>query len=235
MIRTGIKQLAGDFFSLFYPSLCAACNGHLVRHEDAICLQCLSGFPRTNDEHRPVENPAARVFWGRIPVRSAAACFLFTKGESVQELIHNLKYNGRTDAGIAVGKIFGEDLKALTPFNTADLVIPVPLHRSRLRKRGYNQAACFGQGLAEAMQIPMLANGMYRLSATATQTRKSRTERWDNVEDMFVVNKKYDLKGKHILLVDDVITTGATVEACAAPLLMLEGTSVSVISMASAR
>jgi ComF family protein len=206
-----------------------------MRGEHAICMSCLVEMPRTGDEHEPAENPVARVFWGRIKLRAAASCFIFTKGGKVQELIHNLKYNGRTDAGIAAGKLFGNDLKSLTPFNTAAAVIPVPLHRDKLRKRGYNQAACFAEGLALALEIPVYPDGMLRIGATESQTRKNRTERWDNVEDVFTINPKIDLAGKHLILVDDVITTGATIEACAAPLLALEGTSVSIISLASAR
>lgn len=235
MIRTGIKQLAGDFTSLFFPNLCAACNGHLLRGEVAICTACLMDCPRTFDEHDPVDNPVARVFWGRVQLQSAASLFVFTKGGKVQELIHNLKYNGRKDAGIAAGKLFGNDLQNLTPFNTIDAVIPVPLHRDKFRKRGYNQAACFGEGLAQALSIPMYDHGILRLNATETQTRKNRGERWENVEDVFAANKKIKLEGKHILLVDDVITTGATIEACAIPLLELPGTKVSVVSLASAR
>jgi ComF family protein len=231
----GIKQLAGDFASLFFPTVCAACNGHLVRSEVAICTACLMDCPRTFDQHNPVDNPLSRVFWGRVQLQGAAALFVFSKGGKVQELIHNLKYNVRTDAGIAAGKLFGNELKDLTPFNTIDAVVPVPLHSDKLRKRGYNQAACFGEGIAEALQIPMYAHGMLRLSATETQTKKNRNERWENVEDVFTLNEKINLKGKHILLVDDVITTGATIEACAIPILELEGTKVSVVSLAAAR
>jgi ComF family protein len=231
----GIKHLAGDFASLFFPTVCAACNGHLVRSEVAICTACLMECPRTFDQHDPVDNPLAKVFWGRVPLQGAAAFFVFSKGGKVQELIHNLKYNARTDAGIAAGKLFGNEIKDLTPFNTIDAVVPVPLHRDKFRKRGYNQAACFGAGLAEALGIPMYEHGMQRLSATETQTKKNRNERWENVEDVFTLNKKINLKGKHILLVDDVITTGATIEACAIPILELEGTKVSVISLAAAR
>lgn len=230
-----LKQIAGDFASLFFPTVCAACNGHLVKGEVAICTLCLMECPRTFDEHDPVDNPAARAFWGRIQLQGAAACFVFTKGGKVQELVHNLKYNGRMDAGIATGKFFGNELKKITPFNTIDAVIPVPLHRDRFRKRGYNQAACFGEGLANALGIPQYEHGLLRLSATETQTKKNRGERWENVEDVFTRNKKINLKGKHIVLVDDVVTTGATIEACAIPILEIEGTKLSVISLASAR
>jgi ComF family protein len=230
-----LKRYTSDFISLFYPNLCVACNGHLLRGEVAICTACLIDCPRTFDEQDPVDNPVARVFRGRIPLQAAASLFVFTKGGKVQELIHNLKYNGRRDAGIAAGKLFGNDLKNLTPFNTLDAVIPVPLHRDKFLKRGYNQAACFGEGIAHSLDIPLHESGMLRLDATATQTRKNREERWENVEDVFAVNKKINLKGKHVLLVDDVITTGATIEACAIPLLRTEGVKLSIISLASAR
>jgi ComF family protein len=235
MISSRLKQYTADFTSLFFPNLCAACNGHLMRGEVAICTACLIDCPRTFDEHNPVDNPVSRVFWGRVQFQSAASLFVFTKGGKVQELIHNLKYNGRKDAGIAAGKLFGNDLKNLTPFNTIDAVVPVPLHSDKFRKRGYNQAACFGEGIAQSLNIPIYDRAMLRLSATETQTRKNRSERWENVEDVFTINKNTELRGQHILLVDDVITTGATIEACAIPLLQLPGTKVSVLSMASAR
>src|ERR1041385_6782823 len=230
-----LKQFAGDFASLCFPKICAACNGHLMRGEDAICTACLLECPRTFDEQDPVDNPAARVFWGRIPLTAAASCFIFSKGGKVQELIHNLKYNGRTDAGIATGKLFGNDIKSLTPFNTVDIVVPVPLHRSKFLKRGYNQAASFGEGVANALGIPMLEHALLRMNANETQTKKNREKRWENVEHIFAVNKKSSLSGKHILLVDDVITTGATIEACAIPLFELKDTRVSVVSLAGAR
>jgi ComF family protein len=235
MSLQALKQYAGDFASLFFPHLCAACNGHLMRGEVAICTACLLDCPRTFDEQDAVDNPVTRVFWGRMQLQTAAACFVFTKGGKVQELIHNLKYNGREDAGIAAGKLFGNDLKDLTPFNTIDAVVPVPLHNDKFRKRGYNQAACFAEGLAAALNVPHFPRGMLRISANETQTKKNREERWENVEDIFAVNPKYNLEGKHILLVDDVITTGATIEACAIPLLKLKDTKLSIAALASAR
>jgi len=235
MISFHVKKLSTDFAGLFFPTLCAACNGKLVRSEVAICTGCLLECPRTFDQQNPVDNPLAKVFWGRIQLQGAAACFVFTKGGKVQELIHNLKYNARIDAGVVAGKLFGIEIKDLSPFNTIDAVIPVPLHKDKLRKRGYNQAAAFGEGLAMALGVVQYEHGIIRISATETQTKKNRTERWDNVEDIFTLNKKINLKGKHVLLVDDVVTTGATVEACAIPILELEGTKVSLVSLSAAR
>ncbi|MBI3511156.1 MAG: ComF family protein [Bacteroidetes bacterium] len=235
MPSAAIKQYTQGFVSLFYPSLCAACNAALVKNERSICTACHLTLPRSGDELFPNENPVAKVFWGRLKLEAAVSCYLFSQGGNVQELIHRLKYNGRRDAGIVSGRIFGNELKELTPFNNASLVIPVPLHYKKLRKRGYNQAACFGEGLAEGLEIPMKENILLRLDATDTQTRKSREARWKNVEDVFVVREKEKLEGKHLILVDDVITTGATIEACAIPLLKIEGVKLSVVSLASAR
>jgi len=235
MTETRIGQYAQGLVNLFYPALCVACAGDLVSGEEAVCMTCLYEIPRTEDELHPLENPLAKVFRGRINITAAASCFLFSKGGKVQELIHNLKYNGRKDAGIVTGKIFGEELKDLTPFNSAEVIIPVPLHYKKLRKRGYNQAACFAEGIADVMKIQLMENAVMRIDATETQTRKSREERWENVEDVFVVKNEKALEGKHILLVDDVITTGATIEACATPLLAIKDVKVSILSMASAR
>lgn len=235
MALSGIRQAADDFVSLFFPRLCAACNGNLVRGEDAICSSCLDKMPRTWDELDPGQNPVARIFWGRTMLRGAAACWIFAKGSHVQELIHNLKYNGRTDAGIAAGRFFGIALKDLTQFNSAGAIVPVPLHPDRLQKRGYNQSSCFGQGLSEALGIPLWEDALLRNDASETQTKKSRTERWDNVSEIFSVNPERPVAGKHILLVDDVVTTGATIEACTLPLLACAGTSVSVLAIANAR
>jgi ComF family protein len=234
MASSKVRQLAEDFVSLIFPRVCAACAGELMRNEDAICLACLLEMPRTFDERDPVENPLAKVFWGRIPLKAAVSGWIFTQEGKVQELVHNLKYNGRKDAGIAAGRIFGNDLKNLTPFNKIDFVVPVPLHKEKEFKRGYNQAEMFGKGLSDQMNIPLAHDLLKRLKATDTQTKKSRSGRWDNVETVFGLNQKYSLVGKHILLVDDVITTGATIEACAQILVNAEAI-VSVASLAAAR
>jgi ComF family protein len=230
-----LVQLAEDFVGLVYPKLCVVCNGHLLKTEEGFCFSCELELPRTYDELNPAENPVSRVFWGRFPLEAAASCFVFTTEGKVQELVHNLKYNGRKDAGVAAGHYFGTVLKTISPFLTADLILPVPLHEDKLHVRGYNQAACFAQGLSEGMSIAWSDKILLRLKATASQTRKSRDERWDNVGDVFAVPSKKKLEGKHIIVVDDVITTGATIEACVLPLLDIPGVKISVVSLASAR
>lgn len=235
MIAGKLVQLAEDFVGLVYPKLCVVCNGHLLKTEQGFCFTCEQELPRTYDELNPASNPAGRVFWGRFPVEAAAACFVFSGEGKVQELVHNLKYNGRKDAGIAAGFYFGNILKTISPFLTADLLIPVPLHEDKLHKRGYNQATCFAQGLSEALNVPYNESILLRLKATSSQTRKSREERWENVGEVFAVSAKNKLEGKHIIIVDDVVTTGATIEACALPLLDIPGVKISVVSLAAAR
>lgn len=235
MVAGKFTQLASDFIGLVYPRLCVVCNGHLLKTEQGFCFTCEQELPRTYDELNPAQNPAARVFWGRFPVEAAASCFVFTGQGKVQELIHNLKYNGRKDAGVAAGNYFGNVLRTISPFLTADLILPVPLHEDKLHLRGYNQAACFAQGLSEAMNIPYSEKVLLRLKATSSQTRKSREERWENVGEVFAVSSRKKLEGKHVIIVDDVITTGATIEASVLPLLDIEGIRISIVSIAAAR
>lgn len=235
MPATKFIQLASDFIGLVYPRLCVVCNGHLLKSEQGFCFSCEQELPRTYDELNPKENPVARVFWGRFPIEAGASCFVFTAKGPIQELVHNLKYNGRKDAGVAAGNYYGNVLRTISPFLTADYILPVPLHEDKLQKRGYNQATCFAQGLSEAMNIPWSENILVRLRATTSQTRKSREQRWANVGDVFAVAAKNKLKNKHVIIVDDVITTGATIEACVLPLLEIRGIKISIVSLAAAR
>lgn len=235
MVAGKFTQLASDFIGLVYPKLCVVCNGHLLKTEQGFCFTCEQELPRTYDELNPAQNPAARVFWGRFPIEAAASCFVFTGQGKVQELIHNLKYNGRKDAGVAAGNYFGNVLRTISPFLTADLILPVPLHEDKMHLRGYNQAACFAQGLSEAMNVPYSEKVLLRLKATSSQTRKSREERWENVGEVFAVSSRKKLEGKHVIIVDDVITTGATIEACVLPLLDIKEIRISIVSIAAAR
>lgn len=230
-----VSEVIHDLTGLVFPHLCVSCERRLIRGEEALCLHCLQDLPFTRDEEHPEDNPVARIFWGRIRIRAAAAYLLFSKEGRVQDILHNLKYNGRQDVGIVCGRLFGEILHRTPVFSSVEVIVPVPLHRKRLAERGYNQAACFARGLSQSMKVPLAENALERIRATQTQTKKSRISRMDNVEGLFSVKQPERLQGKHILLVDDVITTGATLEACAAPLLRLENTTVSIAGIASAR
>jgi ComF family protein len=220
-----------DLISLFYPRVCLACGNTLFRHEETICTYCLFHLPKTNF-HKEADNPVSRIFWGRIPLFSAAAYYHFGKGGKVQHLVHQLKYKGHQEVGVYIGKLYGIELLESPLFSGIDFVIPVPLHPSKLKKRGYNQSEMFASGLSATMPVQLDVHSLYRTYASETQTRKSRFSRWENVKEIFAIRDEKNLCGKHILLVDDVITTGATIEACASMLLKIPEVKVSVAALA---
>jgi len=222
-----------DFFNLFYPSVCAACGERLVTQENVICTHCLVDIPRTNF-YDQADNPVSQLFWGRAKIENATALFRFHKGSRFQHLLHLLKYKGRKDVGIELGRQLGFELKKSELYKSVEIVIPVPLHPKREKKRGYNQAECISIGIAESMGIEIQARNLIRNTATETQTKKSRIERWKNVDSIFSIKQPELLKNKHILVVDDVVTTGATLEACAQALLRVEGIRVSIAALAMA-
>ncbi len=224
----------GDFVNLFYPQVCAACNNGLYKGEATICTQCLYHLPKTNF-HKLPSNPVEKQFWGKVPVHAATALYYFNKGDRVQQLIHRLKYHGEKEVGLFTGRMLGKELSGSPRFSTVNQIVPVPLHASKLRSRGFNQADYFGLGLAEAMNISFTPDFLIREKATATQTHKTRFERFENVDRLFSINKKYDAKSGHFLLVDDVITTGSTLTSCAAALMNMEAAQVSIATIAFAR
>jgi ComF family protein len=181
------------------------------------------------------DNPLAEMFWGRVKLTQAVAWFFFRKGSAYQDALHNLKYNGRPDIGFSLGRQFGFELNQSSGFIRPDLLVPVPLNRSKLRKRGYNQSEAIARGLSAGLKTPLNASAFSRPQATATQTRKSRYDRYLNVTGKFKTVEPAMLENRHILLVDDVITTGATLEACAEELLQLPGVTVSVAALAWAK
>ena len=228
-----IKELIQDTLSIFYPQLCAACNDLLVRGEDTICTKCNVQLPYTN-YHLDPDNPVAKQFWGKIKLESASAFLHFHKGEKVQQLMHQLKYAHRPDVGVYIGKLCGQSFAASQLFSKVDVIIPIPLHKKKERIRGYNQAACFSDGLGLGMGIESLPHGMKRLKHTDTQTRKSRFARYKNVSEVFAVTDSKAIEGKHILLVDDVITTGSTLYACANVLLEVKDVKIYLAAIAFA-
>lgn len=222
-----------DFISLFYPRLCAGCQATLVRGEDLICLGCLADLPKTGFE-KIDDNPVARLFWGRVEIQLATAFCSFDKGGIMQQFLHKLKYKGCGEIGEKLGRMFGADLIQCASYREIDLIMPVPLHPLKERKRGYNQSAMIGQGISAAMNIPMVRDNLVRNYNSDTQTNKGRFERWENVKTLFSVRKPEQLEGKHLLLIDDVVTTGSTLEACAQVLLEVPGVKVSVATLAYA-
>lgn len=221
-----------DFIALIYPENCAACGQTLLKNEKTLCTHCIIQLPKTN-YWLYKDNPVSKIFWGRIPVENACSFLHFTKGGNVQHLLHQLKYKGNQMAGILAGKLFGSELLN-TPFSEIDAIVPVPLHLAKLKKRGYNQSELIAQGLSESIQKPLAKNWLIRKIASETQTKKNRFMRWENVKEIFATDNEAEFEGKHILLVDDVVTTGATIEACAQLLLKVKNVKVSIAALASA-
>jgi ComF family protein len=228
-----MKGLWYDLVSLFFPRQCQACGDTLAPAEEEICLRCLFQLPYTNF-HQTIDNAMEQALWGRVPAEGAAAFLYFNKGSRVQRMIHRFKYKGRHQVGTFLGKVYGHELLKQPPYNTVDLIIPVPLFKKKQAKRGYNQSEVFAKGLSQTLGVPVETNRLFRIRESASQTRKTRDERWENVKEIFSVTHPEQLENKHILLVDDVFTTGATIEACAATLLKESNIRISVVTIAYA-
>ncbi len=210
-----------------------ACGKPLYRHENCICSLCLHHLP-TTDFHLNNDNPLSKLFWGKATLESAAAFLYFNKGGKVQHLVHQLKYKDQKHVGTFLGKLYGKILKETPFFKSIDTVIPVPLHPKKQRLRGYNQSDYFAEGLADSMKIIVDKTTLYRTFASESQTKKNRYSRYQNVSSIFALKDNHNLSGKHVLLVDDVITTGSTIEACALTLQKTKNIKISVASIAIA-
>lgn len=230
---TPVKEYLTDLFNLFYPNLCLSCDKALRKGEQVICLKCERELPLTEYWKEP-DNPLAKRFWGRLPMVTATALFQFHKGGPVQQLLHHLKYRNRKEVGEYCGKRLGNLLKSHCAFvNDIDLIIPVPLHWKKQKLRGYNQCEPFAAGLSGVLGIPYSMTTLERVHENISQTKKHRFERWDNVAEIFGVKDAAQLEARHILLVDDVVTTGATAEACMQTILSVSGTRISFAAIAA--
>ena len=225
-----LYDLWDDLLSLLFPRICYACGKPLLRNEKLICTECYVLMPRTN-YHLDNDNPVARIFWGRCKIEKAAAFSFYNQDSRIRHLIHNLKYKGIREIGFELGKIYGIVLFDSGFTGDIDVIIPVPLHPVKERIRGFNQSYLISLGISEVTGMPVYSKSLGRASRTETQTRKSRYERWKNVEGTFRVENAESIRGKHILLVDDVITTGSTMESCVNELLRTEGVRVSVAAL----
>ncbi|TAF43906.1 MAG: ComF family protein [Sphingobacteriales bacterium] len=218
-----------DFGSIIFPRLCISCGRGLTTSENSICLHCLFELPYTN-YHTQSDNDVIKLFWGRVDILAATAFVYFKKNSKVQKIMHQLKYHNQYQIGVELGNMYGKQLAEIKTYHNADLIIPVPLHKSRLRKRGYNQSERFALGLAESMKINIDTSILTREHATESQVNKSRYSRYKNMEDIFVA--KYNPNYKCIILVDDTITTGATLEACTLALQKVGYTQIIIVGIA---
>lgn len=222
-----------DFLSLIYPRHCEACSRNLYRHERYICNHCRLNLPKSN-YHRQAASPLYMTFAGRVPLIMACSYLLYEKSGKVQKLLHAIKYQQQRDLAVYLGKLYAEDLYTAKTFAGIDLILPVPLHKNKLKSRGFNQSEYFAKGLAEGLNKHISTTHLQRVIDTGTQTRKKKYERWENVDGIFQVQEATQLYGKHILLVDDVVTTGATIEASWQALKSVEDIKVSLVSLAFA-
>jgi len=225
-------QFIRDALSLLFPELCAGCSEALIHQERQLCTHCIYNLPVTNF-HLDSENLAAKQLMGRVPISAAVSFLYFTSGSIVQKIIHQIKYKNGFATAEFMGELYGQRLQDLEEFKTCDLIIPVPLHKKRQRSRGYNQSAYFARGLSKMFQVETSDDNLIRITHTESQTKsKNRYERFKNMRDLFKIKNPDLLKNKHILLVDDVLTTGATLEACSATILEIPGVKVSIATLA---
>ncbi len=227
------KTILQDTLHLFYPHTCTGCGSDILHKENLLCINCINDLPHTHFAQH-ANNPVDKIFWGRAALNAAHSEFYFSKGSLIQHLIHQLKYKGDKNIGFYLGQLMGKNLLNSNRFLYIDAIIPLPLFPHKEHKRGYNQATVISNGISAVMNVAVKNNNVCRKRFTETQTKKHRAERWENVAESFVVNDPCALKEKHILLVDDVITTGATLEACAQAILSIKGVKLSIATLALA-
>jgi ComF family protein len=221
-----IKEVRDSVLHLLFPHICSGCGNDILNKESMLCVRCMESMPSTNFEAH-ADNPVEKKFWGRLALAAATAQYYFTRESLVQHLMHQFKYKGNQELGIQLGKMMGQSIKSAHRIKP-DALIPLPLFRAKEKKRGYNQATILCEGMAECLQVPVLKNVIIRSQHTETQTKKGRIERWHNMEGKFELIDPTAIQNKHIMLVDDVVTTGATLEACGAELLKAGNVRLSI-------
>lgn len=228
-----LSQAYLNLLEFFFPSLCVTCGNRLISQEKFLCIDCWSDLPVTNF-HLNDDNKVAQLFWGRVKIDFATSFFAFNKGSNYQHLIHFIKYKGMKELGFETGRKFGFSLLESAGFGLVDIIVPVPLHPKKQKIRGYNQSEWIAKGISETMKKPVSVGNLQRNLHTSTQTRKNRYERWENVESIFEVGQPEVFEGKHVLLIDDVVTTGSTLESCAFQMLQIKNVKVSIATLAFA-
>jgi ComF family protein len=226
-----MPSLANDLLHLFFPHVCVGCGSDIIDHNHLLCLRCLSRLPKTNFFEK-AGNPVEEKFYGRMPIKEAAAGFFFTKQSLIENIVYELKYKGNKDVGKYMGKMLGEYLLESQRFSNIDIIIPLPLNAMRFKKRGYNQSAVLAEGISSIWKKPVDDKAVIRKVNTETQTHSGRIARLENMQNVFAVAEPARIENKHVLLVDDVVTTGASLEACANEILKVEGVSISIVTLA---
>ena len=229
-----IKKMPSLLAQFLFPKICSACNEPLYVHEHIFCTKCRVNFPRTDFHINPKENPISRVFWGRVPIRNSIAYLLFLKEGKTQHALHQLKYHKKTEVAYEFGKMYGQELLSSNITIDVDFILPVPLHPKKLAIRGFNQSLLFAQGLTEALNIPTFDNILLKGIANESQTKKNRIDRWHNAENAYYIANNELCENKKILLVDDVITTGATLESCTRALINASDCTIDIACIAYA-
>lgn len=226
-----VKNYFEDFMHLFFPHNCIGCGTDILNNEDALCAQCVMQLPETGFLSKP-GNRIEKMFYGRMPVHHAGSAFYFNKDSLLQHLIIQLKYRENQTAGKYLGNLLGNAIANAKRFDDVDIIVPLPLNEKKLHKRGYNQALLLARGIAQILQKPVVEDAVTRILFTETQTHKDRIARWQTMDGVFKVADESALKNKHILLVDDIVTTGATLESCGTAILKTENTKLSICTLA---
>ncbi len=228
-----LAQSLKDFARLFFPNNCVGCGNELFASKNLLCWHCINELPKTGFEAHS-NNPTAAIFYGRLPLQHAYSWLFYNKGSLAQHLVHQIKYRRNLDLGRYMGQLMGQAMLQTDMYNDVDVLVPLPLNKKKLVKRGYNQAKLLCDGMADVLQKPVENVAVIRSRNTRTQTSKTRLERLQNVKEVFDLDDSHLLEHKHALLVDDVITTGATIEACGQMLLQIPGIKLSMASLAIA-
>jgi competence protein ComFC len=228
-----LTNILNNIITSIFPKICLGCSAKLMHQEQHICTKCRHDLPFTLF-HKHHQNPVLDAFYGRVPIENATALLHYKKNGMVQQLLHQLKYKGRQEVGTILGNFLGYELKKETSYNDITHIIPVPLHKKRLRKRGYNQVTTFGKQLAIHLEAEYLEDILIKVNNTKTQAFKKRAARWLTTQHSFEVANTQTLEGQHVLLIDDIITTGATLEACANALKKIPNIKISIATMSIA-
>lgn len=232
-----MTSVAGEWWRsvlhMIYPHLCKGCAADLARREQSLCAVCLAALPLTGFE-KHAGNPAEKIFFGRIPIISAMSLLYFTQDSLVRSIVHQIKYDDARSLAIFMGRMMGQAMVSGGRFREAELLVPLPLSPGREKQRGYNQSALLAEGMAQVTGLPVAPRALARKSQDGTQTHRSREERWLQMHAQFVCPNPLALEGRSLVLVDDVITTGATLDACAAVLQAIPGVKTSITTLAIA-